>query len=245
MNWFTLFCGVLSCSEGFGKRAEAQLRRQFLDRTGLPLKGFVLLPPGTGDAAISVDGEGAALLDTWLAGPDARSFEVSLGWRCPGGTPPLPSDPQPCDGLEFWWRTLPTDRLRAHYAKPAEPPWPTSGDFPFVPERYSFNVDWDRFAWPDLRLQVATDRTVEPAMLDFLVTALEETRLAWNTAAEAGAASGRIHNLGSLAKLVGRKAMLVDVDFGSAGPKSLIVMLDTLQTLAGKFGIRRVRIGGS
>lgn len=242
MKWFDYFCQVMGCADGFRKPAEAQLGRQFRERTGLTLSQFAFAPPREGAVAIAFEKNGTALLRGRLHGPDAYSFEVSLGWRRPGWERPLPSDTGPWDGLEIWWQSLPADSLRAHYAKPSGPPWPVSADFPFNPARYPFEVEWEHFSWPSLTIGICTGEEASADALDRLTDSLEQARLAWNTAAEAGGASGLIHNLGTRVAVTEARSMQVDVDFGSAGPKALVVMLDTLRELAAPLAIRRVRL---
>jgi hypothetical protein len=244
MHWFGLFCEVLGCADGFRKPAEAQLRRQFREETGLTPNRFVLAPPDDGPAGIRFESDGAARVDAKLHGPDAYAFPVSIGWRCPGRERLLPSEADSCDGLQAWWRALPADKLRAQYGKSSAPPGLVQ-DLPFDPGRYSFKVDWEPLAWPDLWLRVETGERAAPAARDALLEALERTRESWNEAAQAGAGPGVIHNLGSQARVTGRRAIAIDVDFGSAGPKALVALLDAVQPLAERLGIRRVVVGGS
>lgn len=246
-RWFGIFCSAIGCTDAFRDSLHAQLERQFRERTGLPFDRFVLVPPPEGVDAVGFDPGGGARLDTELAGADGYSFPVSIGWRIAGAGRPLPSDPAAGAGgreIEAWWSDLPADELRAQYGSGDGPPWPASDSFPLDESRYSFELGWEPFPWPDLRIRVETGAPLPGDGVADIVDRLENAREAWNARSGQGAALGLIHNLGARPELHGPRALLVDVDFGSAPPAALLELLDALEGAAKDLDIRKVVVRG-
>lgn len=242
MPWLDLFCERVACTEGFRRQLHSQLARQFADQTGMGLDGFVLVPPLEGNAAINFDSDGAAYLETDLVAADGNGYPVTLGWQGLGIKEVLPSDVRIEEGstLVAWWQQLPADELKSRYSGTRGAPWPKSAEFPFDPQEYSFVVEWDVFAWPDVWLEVETARAAFPQLQDLLVDALIQAMERWNEAARKEEAVGVIHNLATQQKVLSTTAMVVNVDFGSASPAALVAMLQAIQQVADKLAVKQV-----
>lgn len=243
MNWLDLFCKNLSCSSSFRNQIDLQLSRQFHEKTGIRLEGFVLVPPPQGAAEIDFDASGVARLQTDLVAEDATGYPVTIAWRSSDGRRVLPAGVSHQDGpidVEAWWHELPAEELKGLSDTAETAPWPISPEFPFEPNRYSFEIAWRRFAWPDLWLEVKTSKKNSPASIDGLVAALEEARDRWNQRSRSEAGVGTIHNVGTQRTLVGDKAFALNLDFGSAQPGALLTMFEAIEAVAAALKIDRV-----
>lgn len=243
MDWMDLFCQSLSCTEYFRRQIQSQLSQQFVEQTGMNLKGFVLVPPPAGAIEIYFDQQGTTYVDTDLVAADAYGYPVTIAWQCLGRERVLPSDPDLQSSnsvIQAWWRELPAEELKSQYVSPRNVPWLISAEFPFDPSDYSFEVKWGVFTWPDVWLEVQTEHPAFPQSMDLLMDALIHTREQWNQAAQTDARMGIIHNLCTQQEVISPIAVVINIDFGSATPKALVEMFKAIQQVAKKLEVCRV-----
>lgn len=236
-DWAQMFCDTLAGSETFCDAVRRRLGQQAAERAGLNLEeGFFLVPEAP--SAIRFDEQGTGHLATDLAGPDAFGVPVALAWRC-AKLPGLPVRPEKVAencGLEIWWETFPAEELRTRYSAPGKPPWPISRDFVFAPSAFPFTVEWRRFPWPSVWLELETAGDPGPEEIERVLLAARET---WNLQARE---RGAIHDL-TASHPLGPGRWEVYVDFGSAGPNALVALLDALREAP--FEVRRVVVRGA
>lgn len=249
-HWLLLFCDGLSCGPAFRRSLDAALCDAFTARTGTRLDGFMLVPPDRGAADIAVHATGVANVSTDLVGPNAEGYPVTVAWQAVGVTRPLPADPAveaaaAAGSLRAWWAALPEDEIRRAFGAVDRPPWPTSPRFPFNASDFSFAVEWRPLPWPDVWLQVRLSRGAAAAALPVIVPRLCAVQESWNRGDDGDPAYGLIHQLGSRAAVLANDVIVVNVDFGSAGPAALVAMLRALDEAADGVSVARVIVGSA
>lgn len=220
--------GALSgSSASFRAAIEPALRSAAQALAGIDLADRFVFFPERGTKAWVVDASGVSFWSGDLVGPDNFGRPATIAWASvDGGAPVAPSD-EVIDASRVlaWWHELPADELRATYREPTEPPFP-------VDAPTSFPIRWRVFGWPDLSIEVATDRELTGAEIDAVAATLERWRDQWNSAPR----RGRIHDFGALVSQ-GPCRYTMTVDFGSADRAALGGWLGALEGAAGTFAI--------
>lgn len=220
-GWLDMLADMLGCSPSFREAMDEQLAEQAFQRAGIDVRrGFALLPP---DATFvpRYDDAGIGYVEADLVGPDGWGEYVVLAWEdtAPEAHRVLPQADVPSSvsgRLRFWWHEFPDDDLRSHYGGIGEQRAELPGMLPFPVQR-------EAYAWPDVWLEVHTDRPPGADALHRLTVFLEEKRSAWN----AGAEQGLIHNFDA-PQVLGAARFQLHVDFGSAPPAALAYWLKAL-----------------
>jgi hypothetical protein len=250
-DWFGFLCLHLGCSVSFAKGAKTQLAKQFRNDVGFGIssKGLYLAPPDQEreHGGVWIDDDGVGHVRTELLGSTMEiTFEVGFAWRCEGSETGIPVVDEIQSGcrLLVWWEILPVQEIQRTFDQPVGPPWPTSPTFPYDPGRYRFDVQWEPISLPDLFIEIETDGPLEMDRRDELMKGLWHARERWNDVAPASG-RGIIHDFGDAQfHQISGNRFEVAVDFGSADPGAIVVLLDALRGSESGTVIQRVVIRG-
>lgn len=233
-DWLEILCSSLNCSPQFRFELNSQLAKQAQILAGINVReGFALLPT---DLKIHYDSDGVGHLNADLVAPDNFGYPVQIAWKCEAHPSEqiAPQDPLPQSEayrLRVGWEDLPTEKLRAKYTKPAQYPFSISGNF-------SFEIEWQHFAWPDVCLEVQTKHKATEDQIKFVEVTLEKAREIWNRKPEE---HGIIHNWSGLHRL-DSKLYRMHIDFGSADLRAMSYWLKILDNVASRLSLSCITV---
>lgn len=243
-RWHQRLSMSINANELFMEALESQLPSEFEKRTGLDLESgkFALMR----SADIRYDAEKVGHISTDLVGPGVEGWWVEIAWRCEAhpGEEIAPSTVGPDCTLRIWWGALPDADIHKAHGGPIGPPWPKSDEFPFEPDDYPFRVEWWALSWPDLFFEIISPAELTDGQIHILGRYASAAHAEWNHAATSNPDQGVIHNMTPPSRRTPH-SVVVHADFGSAGSRALVTILDTFRTASEHIPIATIVIRGA
>lgn len=228
-DWLSFLCESLSCSQNFREALDQQLAKQAYTQAGIDVRdGFFLVPE---NCVVHYDQNNVAYLDADLIAPDNFGYPIQISWRCEAHldqqiTPDNPLLPSQDYQFQAWWQVLPIEELRK-YSQPSPA---------LISETFSFVVEWQWLAWPDICLELQTRQPLSQEQIQVVEVALEQVRAEWNRQPEE---RGIIHNWSGLHHLDNQRYEM-SIDFGSTDHAALSHWLEALGNMNHVLSLTRV-----